>query len=89
MSEETVSVERIKSSCGVEEQMGFDAPFVTFTWAHWLEIQTRVVQCLTRYQRAIEQKEPLVALLIVLEMQQVGIDLHKEACTWVGVKERI
>ncbi len=67
-----------------EENMGYDAPFTTFTWAQWLEMQAKLMQCLTRYQRAIERHQAQIAMLIVLEMQDIWAKLHKEACSWIG-----
>jgi hypothetical protein len=88
MSEEKVAITDAWQLCGREEETGCDVPFTTFTWAHWLEMQAKMVQCLTRYQRAVEHQQAQVALLVVLEIQQLTTELYKEACTWVGVKER-
>jgi hypothetical protein len=57
--EETMSAAEVKDACGAEEEQGFDAPFATYTWKHWIEMQTTIVQCLTRYQRAIEAHQAL------------------------------
>lgn len=48
---------------GPEEEVGYDAPFSTFTWERWLEMQGMLVTGCTRFQRAVEQKQPrLIAL---------------------------
>jgi hypothetical protein len=64
----------------------FDAPFVTFTWAHWQDLQTQAVQNFTRFQRAVAQQQPQLAALIALEMLQIVAELQKEAAAWIGVK---
>jgi len=78
------SVQEIQRLCDVEEEMGYDAPFVTLTWARWLEMQATMLQGFTRYQRAIEQRQAQLAGLVVIEMQQVAIEMQKEACAWIG-----
>jgi hypothetical protein len=83
MSEETMTLAEIRRLTGDEEEMGFDTPFVTFTWAHWLHMQAQVLQGFSRFQRAIDQHEARPALLVVLEMQETMTELYKEACTWV------
>lgn len=87
MGEETMTLEEIRRLSGDEEEMGYDTPFVTFTWAHWLHMQAQMLQGFSRFQRAIDQHEARSALLVVLEMQETMTELYKEACTWV-VRQR-
>ena len=87
MDEETMTLDEIRHLMGDEEAMGYDTPFVTFTWAHWLWMQTRMLHGFTRFQRAIDQHEARPALLVVLEMQETMTELYKEACTWI-VRQR-
>jgi hypothetical protein len=86
MSEDQISLSDIQRTCALEEDQGFDAPFATFTWARWQEMQAQTVQGFTRFQRAIDQRQPQVASLIALEMQQIVMELQKEVCTWIGLK---
>ena len=88
MSEEQMPSSEEKVTFNVEEEMGYDAPFVTFTWAHWLEMQGQMVQAFTRFQRAITDKEVQLALFIVLDMQRIVSELQKEAYSWVGVSKK-
>ena len=88
MSEETMTVTELHDALGTNEEMGYDVPFSAFTWTQWLELQAKMITCFSRYQRAIERKQPQLALLIVLEMQEITAELHKEACIWIGFKER-
>lgn len=67
-------------------KQGFDVPFVTFTWAHWQDIQAQAVQNFTRFQRAISQQQPQLAALIALEMLHIAAELQKEAVAWISVK---
>ncbi|HYL42223.1 MAG TPA: hypothetical protein VEU97_02455 [Ktedonobacteraceae bacterium] len=85
-AEHTTSLADFKEACGIQEEQGFDAPFVTFTWAHWQDIQAQAVQNFTRFQRAIAQQQPQLAALIALEMLQIAAELQKEAVAWTGVK---
>ena len=65
MSEETMTVTGLRAVLGSHEDMGYDVPFTAFTWAQWLTVQTRMMQCFARYQRAIDRRQPQVALLII------------------------
>ena len=85
-AEHTISLADFKEACGIQEEQGFDAPFVTFTWAHWQDIQAQVIQNLTRFQRAISQQHPQLAALIALEMLHIAAELQKEAVAWISVK---
>jgi hypothetical protein len=88
MSEDSLTLAEVQQACGVQEEMGFDAPFATFTWERWLEMEARVVQGLTRFQRAIEQRDVQVALFVALELQEVMSEMQKEAYTWIGVGKK-
>ena len=68
---------------GPEEEMGYDAPFSIFTWERWLEMQSKLVTGCARFQRAVERGQPRLAALIALEMQEITMELIKEACAWV------
>ncbi|MFL5701573.1 MAG: hypothetical protein ACJ8AG_01950 [Ktedonobacteraceae bacterium] len=85
-AEHTTSLADFKEACGIQEEQGFDAPFVTFTWAHWQDMQAQTVQNFTRFQRAVAQQQPQLAALIALEMLQIAAELQKEAAAWIGVK---
>ena len=85
-AENTTSLTDIIEACGIQEEQGFDAPFVTFTWTHWQDIQAHTVQNFTRFQRAVAQQQPQLAALIALEMLQIAAELQKEAAAWISVK---
>src|SRR5260221_14627389 len=66
-------------SCEVKEDSGYDVPFAMFTWARWCEMQAQTMQRFGRFQRAIEHKQPRLAVQIQLERQQMTIEWLKEA----------
>ncbi len=72
---------------GITEEQGYDAPFATFTWEQWQEMQAHMAQRFTRFQRAIHYKQAKVAVLIAQEMIATGMDLLDEANGWIGVPE--
>lgn len=72
---------------GIAEEQGFDAPFGTFTWEQWQEMQARMMQRFTRFQRAIHYKQAKVAVLIAQEIIATGMDLLDEANGWIGISE--
>ncbi len=86
MQEDMMILAEVRLECGIVEENGFDAPFTTFTWNHWQEMQVRMMQGFTCFQRAIERRQPQAAAMIVLEMQQIVADLQKEACAWIGTR---
>lgn len=88
MGEESLTVTAIRDIMNGQEEMGYDAPFAVFTWTQWLHMQAEMVNCFARYQRAIDLRQAQLALLIVLEMQEIMTEMYKEACTWIGSKER-
>jgi hypothetical protein len=81
--EHNMTLKQVLQAKGVEEAMGFDVPFATFTWQHWLDLQARMNQGYSRYLRAIEGRRTDLALLVTLEMMEMVSDLLKEACSWV------
>ena len=81
--QEPLALSNIQQLCGIEEEIGFDAPFATFTWAHWQEIQTCTLLGFGRFQRAIANRQLQLAALIALEIQQMVIDMQKEVCSWL------
>src|SRR5713101_2866725 len=60
-AENITSLTDIKEACGIQEEQGFDAPFVTFTWTHWQDIQAQTVQNFTRFQRAVAHQQHKMA----------------------------
>jgi protein-disulfide isomerase-like protein with CxxC motif len=85
-AEHTTPLADFKEACGIQEEEGFDVPFVTFTWTHWQGIQAQTVQNFTRFQRAISQQQPQLAALIALDMLHIAAELQKEAVAWISVK---
>jgi len=61
------------------EEAGFDAPFATFTWQHWLEVQATIPHCFSRFLRAVEEKRADQVLMIGLEVQEVANQMLLEA----------
>ena len=88
MSKETTTVTELRSVFGSDEQTGYDVPFTAFTWVQWIEMQSRMLACFARYQRAIDRKQPQLALLIILEMHEITTELYKEVCAWIGTQEQ-
>lgn len=88
MSEESITVTAIRDIISNHEEMGYDAPFTMFTWNQWLHMQAQMMNCFARYQRAIDLRQSQLALLVVLEMQEIMTEMYKEACTWIGSQER-
>ena len=82
MGENAMVLEEMQKAFDIEEEMGYDAPFVTLTWARWQELQVRTVQGLARFQRAIERGQLTLASFIALEIQELGVELQKEVCAW-------
>jgi hypothetical protein len=81
--EQNMSLEEVRKSRLLEEEMGFDSPFATFTWKHWMDLQARMNQGYCRYLRAIEGQRIDLALIVSLEMMEMVADMLKEACSWV------
>jgi len=70
------------------EEQGYDAPFATFTWEHWQEMQAHMLQRFTRFQRAIEYRQADIAVQISQEVIVMGLEWLEEATGWVGVKPK-
>ncbi len=85
---ETMPMETIRDILSEDEQQGFDAPFATYTWKHWIDMQCTIVKCLARYQRAVEMHQATTAVMVVLDLQEVAAEMLKEASAWIGVPER-
>lgn len=79
----SLALTEIKRICGINEDMDFDVPFSTFSWARWQEIQAQMLLGFARFQRAIASRQPQIAAFIALEMQQNVMDLQKEVCSWL------
>ena len=86
--EEEMSSGNGEQSSEIEEDMGYDAPFATYTWERWQEMQVRAFLGFTRFQRAIEQRQPQLALSIAIEIQAIGIAMQKEVGQWIGIPKR-
>jgi len=80
-----MSSEDIEQGSESEEDMGYDVPFVTYTWQRWQEMQVQALLSFTRFQRAIEQRRLQLALSIAIEMQELGSAMQKEVAQWIGV----
>jgi hypothetical protein len=74
---EAMSLESVRET--MHEEQGYDAPFATFTWRHWMDLQARTVQCFSRFVRAVEERHPDHAIMIGLEIQEVATSLLLEA----------
>lgn len=88
MSEEPTTSEEFQATYDIIEEKGYDAPFVTFTWQHWQERQVQAFLAFTRFQRAIEHRQARLALFIALELQEICMEMQKEAGSWIGLKEK-
>ena len=75
------------TTLGIAEEQGYDAPFATFRWEQWLEMQAGMALRFTRFQRAIHYKQAKIAVLIAQEVIAVGMDLLDEASAWIGIPE--
>ena len=49
MSKETMSLGKLLEVYGVEEEQGYEAPFLTLTWARWLEVQRKMHENFCRF----------------------------------------
>ena len=66
------------------EYQGFDAPFGDFTWAEWLEMQAKMMQRFSRFQRAIEHRQAQMGVEIAQEVIEMGMKWLVEASGWIG-----
>lgn len=39
VTRETMPITEVKRIYGESEEQGFDAPFATYTWKHWIDIK--------------------------------------------------
>lgn len=62
--EQRMTLDQLRKSKSLEEDMGFDVPFATFTWKHWMDLQSRMNQGYSRYLRAIENQRVDLALVV-------------------------
>lgn len=74
---EAMSLDSVRET--MSEEQGYDAPFATFTWRHWMDLQARAVQCFSRFLRAVEEKRPDHAMMVGLEMQEISTTMLLEA----------
>lgn len=74
---ESMSLESVRET--MNEEQGYDAPFATFTWRHWMDLQARAMQCFSRFVRAVEEKHPDHGMMIGLEMQEIATSMLLEA----------
>lgn len=81
--ERSIPLDQLRKMKLLEEEMGFDVPFVTFSWKHWLDLQATMNQGYSRYLRAIENRRVDLALMVTLEMMEMVEDMLKEAISWV------
>ena len=88
LTEETITTVADEHELSILEEMGYDVPFVTYTWERWQRMQVSSFLAFTRFQRAVEQHEAQLALAIAMELQEVSISMQKEAMEWVGVPKR-
>ena len=77
-TEDVMSLKDVREA-GWPENNGYDAPFGTFTWQHWLDAQAKVNQCFSRFVRAIEEKQGVQALMICLDVQEIATEMLIEA----------
>lgn len=74
---EAMSLESIRET--MTEEQGYDAPFATFTWRHWMDLHTRAMQCFSRFVRSVEEHHPDHSMMIGLEMQEIATTMLLEA----------
>ena len=68
---------------GVQEDQGYEVPFANFSWEEWQQMQAHMLQCFTRFQRAIHYKQANVAIQIAREVIKMGMDWVDEATIWI------
>ncbi len=74
---EVMSLESVRET--LTEEQGYDAPFATFTWKHWMDLHARAMQCFSRFVRSVEEHHPDHAMMIGLEMQEIATTMLLEA----------
>jgi hypothetical protein len=80
-----MSLKAVRQAVMGEIEQGYDVPFATFPWKRWEEMQGQFLQNMSRYQRAIENQRLDAAFFAALELQEIVVDLLKEASSWIGV----
>ena len=75
---DVMALKEVREASWPEEE-GYDAPFATFTWRHWMESQMRINQCFSRFVRAVEEKRAAQAMMIGLEVQEIATQMLVEA----------
>jgi hypothetical protein len=78
ISSDVMALKEVREATWPEEE-GYDAPFATFTWRHWMEEQARVNQCFSRFVRAVEERRAAQAMMIGLEVQEIATQMLLEA----------
>ena len=82
--EQKVNGQGVMTMVAIREAMepeadGYDTPFATFTWRHWMEAQAKINQCFSRFIRAVEHERTDQALMIGLEVQEIATQMLLEA----------
>ncbi len=83
MNDQVARTQPVEQAEALEEMDGYEDPFATFSWQEWLAMQTQTIQRFARFQRAIERRQPKLALFIALEMQSMILEWQKEAAEWL------
>jgi hypothetical protein len=63
----------------IQRNQANPAPFATFTWSGWLEVQERAANCFAQFIEAVREQQPERATMLGLEMQEVATSLLLEA----------
>jgi hypothetical protein len=86
MDESATHLDLRTRSEDIEQVDGYDDPFATIRWPRWLEMQAQTLQRFSRFERAIARREPKLAMLIAVEMQEMALEWQKEVCEWTNRK---
>jgi hypothetical protein len=86
MAESETHLDLSTHSEDIEQVDGYDDPFATIRWPRWLEMQAQTLQRFSRFERAIARREPKLAMLIAVEMQEMALEWQKEVCEWTNRK---
>ena len=77
----------LTQSTDIEDADGHEDPFATFSWGHWLAMQTKMILQFARFQRAISRRDGKLSLLIAFEMEEMVEQWKREACEWISSPE--
>jgi hypothetical protein len=77
-------LELLKGFC-FSISIGYFALFPDKKYTH-LEMQAQTLQRFSRFERAIARREPKLAMLIAVEMQEMALEWQKEVCEWTNRK---